>query len=95
MSLPNDFEEWAINDPLKVEAPLQSFANEGYNNTDKPSYKNFNFFINRLSQLYRAIVSGALNDKGINPYTAGLELEIKVLQNQYAELENRLSKLEG
>lgn len=94
MSLPNDFPEWSINDNNKNETPLTSFANEGFDFESKPSYKLFNFFFNRLSQLYRAIVSGALNDKGINPYNSELECEIMTLKGKISELEDRLSRLE-
>jgi hypothetical protein len=94
MSLPNDFEEWAINDPLKVEAPLQVFANEGYNNTDKPSYKHFNFFINRLSQLYNAILTGLFDTKGITPYTSDLEYENIMLKGRVSYLEETVENLD-
>jgi hypothetical protein len=94
MSLPNDFEEWAINDPLKVEAPLQVFANEGYSNTDKPSYKHFNFFINRLSQLYNAIITGLFDTKGITPYTSDIEYENMMLKGKVSYLEETVESID-
>lgn len=87
MSLPNDFPEWAINDPLKVEVPLTPFANDGYNNTDKPSFKHINFFFNRLSLLYNAVINGIFDDKGVNPVTSQLEYEIIQLKGRVSELE--------
>ena len=94
MSIPNDFEEWAINDPTKVEAPSQVFANAGYSNTNKPSYKHFNFFINRLSQLYNAILTGLFDTKGITPYTSDLEYENTMLKGRISYLEETIETID-
>lgn len=87
MSLPNDMPDWSINNPLKNEAPSEVFSAEGYNFKSKPSYKHLNFFFNRISQLYNAVINGAFDDKGVNAVTSQLEYEIIQIKGRLSELE--------
>lgn len=87
MSLYDAMDDWSINDNTKIEQPLQAFANEGYDFKSKPSYKHFNYFFNKLSILYNAVINGLFDDKGVNPVTSQLEYEIIQLKGRISELE--------